>query len=41
MASARELAHDLLGEAPPEPEAHAQVRAGKSAAADLVARTLG
>jgi carboxylate-amine ligase len=41
MASARELAHDLLGEAPPEPEAHAQVRAGASAAADLVARTLG
>jgi carboxylate-amine ligase len=40
MASARELAHDLLGTAPPEPEAHAQLRAGASAAADLVARTL-
>jgi carboxylate-amine ligase len=40
MASARELAHDLLGTAPPEPEAHAQLSAGSSAAADLVARTL-
>jgi carboxylate-amine ligase len=40
MASARELAHELLGEAPPEPEAHAQLRAGRLAAADLVARTL-
>jgi carboxylate-amine ligase len=40
IASARELARDLLGEAPPEPEAHAQLRAGAHAAADLVARTL-
>jgi carboxylate-amine ligase len=40
IASARELAYELLGHAPPEPEAHAQLRAGASAAADLVARTL-
>jgi carboxylate-amine ligase len=40
MASARELAADLLGFAPPEPEARAQLRAGASAAADVVARTL-
>jgi carboxylate-amine ligase len=40
MASARELAHELLGSAPPEPEAHAQLRAGPAVAADLVARTL-
>jgi carboxylate-amine ligase len=40
VVTARELAHDLLGHAPPEPEAHAQVRAGASAAADLVARTV-
>jgi carboxylate-amine ligase len=40
IASARELAADLLGAAPPEPEAHLQLRAGSFAAADLVARTL-
>jgi carboxylate-amine ligase len=40
IASARELAGDLLGATPPEPEAHLQLRAGASAAADLVARTL-
>jgi carboxylate-amine ligase len=40
LATARALAHELLGFVPPEPEAHAQLRAGASAAADLVQRTL-
>jgi glutamate---cysteine ligase / carboxylate-amine ligase len=40
VATARELARELLGCEPPEPEAHAQLRAG-DVAADLVARTLG
>jgi carboxylate-amine ligase len=39
-ATARELAHELLGVEPPEPEAHAQL-AAQHVAADLVARTLG
>jgi carboxylate-amine ligase len=39
-ASARELARELLGFEPPEPEAFAQL-AAENAAADLVARTLG
>jgi carboxylate-amine ligase len=38
--SARELARELLGAEPPEPEAHAQLAAG-NVAADLVARTVG
>ena len=38
-ATARDLARELLGAEPPEPEAFAQLRAG-DAAADLVARTL-
>ena len=37
---ARELARELLGAEPPEPEAHAQLAAGSLVAADLVARTL-
>jgi carboxylate-amine ligase len=42
LVSARELAAELLGEAPPEPEAFLQLAAGvDGAAADLVARTLG
>jgi len=40
MVSARDLARDLLGSEPPEPEAYAQLAAGASVAADLVARTL-
>jgi carboxylate-amine ligase len=40
LVSARALALELLGSMPPEPEAHAQLGAGASAAADLVARTL-
>jgi len=39
VATARELAHELLGEEPPEPEAFAQLAAG-DVAADLVARTV-
>ena len=39
-ATARELAAELLGSEPPEPEAFAQLRA-HDVAADLVARTLG
>jgi carboxylate-amine ligase len=39
-ATARELAQELLGVEPPEPEAHAQL-AAQHVAADLVARTLG
>jgi glutamate---cysteine ligase / carboxylate-amine ligase len=39
-ASARELARELLGAEPPEPEAHAQLGA-QHVAADLVARTVG
>jgi carboxylate-amine ligase len=39
-ATARELAHELLGVEPPEPEARAQL-AAQHVAADLVARTLG
>ena len=39
-ASARELARELLGAEPPEPEAHAQL-ASQDVAADLVCRTLG
>jgi carboxylate-amine ligase len=38
--SARELARELLGAEPPEPEAHAQL-AADDVAADLVARTVG
>jgi glutamate---cysteine ligase / carboxylate-amine ligase len=42
LASARELAAELLGVEPPEPEALLQLRAGvDGAAADLVTRTLG
>ena len=40
MVGARELARELLGAEPPEPEAYAQLEAGASVAADLVARTL-
>jgi carboxylate-amine ligase len=39
-ATARDLARDLLGSEPPEPEAFVQLRAD-DVAADLVARTLG
>jgi carboxylate-amine ligase len=39
VASARELAHELLGEEPPEPEAFTQLAAA-DVAADLVARTV-
>jgi carboxylate-amine ligase len=39
VATARELARELLGEEPPEPEAHAQL-AASDVAADLVARTV-
>jgi len=38
--SARELARELLGAEPPEPEAHAQL-AAENVVADLVARTVG
>jgi carboxylate-amine ligase len=38
--SARQLARELLGAEPPEPEAHAQL-AADNVAADLVARTVG
>jgi carboxylate-amine ligase len=38
--TARLLARELLGAEPPEPEAHAQLRAS-DVATDLVARTLG
>jgi glutamate---cysteine ligase / carboxylate-amine ligase len=38
--SARELARELLGAEPPEPEAHTQL-AADNVAADLVARTVG
>jgi carboxylate-amine ligase len=38
--TARELARELLGAEPPEPEAHAQL-AADNVAADLVARTVG
>jgi carboxylate-amine ligase len=40
MVSARDLARELLGAEPPQPEAYAQLEAGASVAADLVARTL-
>ncbi|HWX08900.1 MAG TPA: YbdK family carboxylate-amine ligase [Gaiellaceae bacterium] len=40
LVSARELARQLLGAEPPEPEAAAQREAAPSIAADLVARTL-
>ena len=40
VVSARELARELLGEEPPEPEAKAQL-AAEDVTADLVARTLG
>jgi gamma-glutamyl:cysteine ligase YbdK (ATP-grasp superfamily) len=40
VVSARDLARDLLGSEPPEPEAWAQLTAGPLVAADLVARTL-
>jgi carboxylate-amine ligase len=40
VATARDLARELLGAEPPEPEALAQLRAG-DVAADLVTRTLG
>ena len=39
VVSARELARELLGTEPPEPEAFAQL-AARDAAADLVARTV-
>jgi glutamate---cysteine ligase / carboxylate-amine ligase len=39
VATARELARELLGTEPPEPEAHAQL-AASNVAADLVARSL-
>jgi carboxylate-amine ligase len=39
-ASARELARELLGAEPPEPEAHAQL-AAQDVTAHLVARTIG
>jgi len=38
--SARELARELLGAEPPEPEARAQL-AAEDVVADLVARTVG
>jgi carboxylate-amine ligase len=42
LVTARELAAELLGADPPEPEALLQLRAGvAAAAADLVARTVG
>jgi carboxylate-amine ligase len=40
VVSARELARELIGSEPPEPEALFQLAAGESVAADLVARTL-
>jgi glutamate---cysteine ligase / carboxylate-amine ligase len=40
VVSARELARELLGAEPPEPEALAQLAAGDAVAADLVARSL-
>jgi carboxylate-amine ligase len=40
VVTARELARELLGAEPPEPEALAQLAAGASVAADLVVRTL-
>jgi carboxylate-amine ligase len=40
VVSARDLARELIGSEPPEPEALAQLSAGDSVAADLVARTL-
>jgi carboxylate-amine ligase len=40
VVPARELARELIGSEPPEPEALAQLAAGDSVAADLVARTL-
>ncbi len=40
VVSARLLARELLGSEPPEPEALAQLAAGDSVVADLVARTL-
>jgi glutamate---cysteine ligase / carboxylate-amine ligase len=40
LVSARDLARELLGAEPPEPEAYFQLTAGASVAADLVTRTL-
>jgi carboxylate-amine ligase len=40
IVSARDLARELLGAEPPEPEAHAQI-AADDVVADLVARTVG
>jgi carboxylate-amine ligase len=40
LVGARDLARELLGAEPPEPEALAQLAAGDAVAADLVARTL-
>jgi carboxylate-amine ligase len=40
VVGAREIARELLGAEPPEPEALAQLAAGASVVADLVARTL-
>jgi carboxylate-amine ligase len=40
VIGARDLARELLGAEPPEPEAYAQLKAGAEVAADLVARTL-
>lgn len=40
VVGARDLARELLGAEPPQPEALAQLAAGPDAAADIVARTL-
>jgi len=40
VVGARDLARELLGEEPPEPEAYAQLRAGPLVAADIAERTL-
>jgi gamma-glutamyl:cysteine ligase YbdK (ATP-grasp superfamily) len=40
LVSARDLARELIGAEPLEPEAYFQLAAGPSVAADLVARTL-
>jgi glutamate---cysteine ligase / carboxylate-amine ligase len=40
LSTAREIARDLLGVEPPQPEALAQLAAGPEPAADIVARTL-
>jgi carboxylate-amine ligase len=40
LVSARDLARELIGAEPPEPEAYFQLTAGPAVAADLVTRTL-